>query len=201
MLDDRNFAANHHAIAALQTPDAAARSHVDVVNFLRREFLGAPDIIDVVRIPAINEDVAGLEIRAPGRRWFCPRPPAGTMSQTARGFASFCTKSASEEAPIAFSCDQLLDRFRRHIEDDASWPAFKSRRTMLAPILPSPIIPSCTITSLLFVICSLLGAGFLKESTKVRYRLLFELAIAADQIVGRAVMSELGLVLRFPVPG
>src|ERR1700730_2133529 len=61
MFYDRNFAANHHAIPALQPPDTAARSYVDVVNFLLPEFLGAPDIIDVVRIPAINEDVAGLQ--------------------------------------------------------------------------------------------------------------------------------------------
>ena len=28
---------------------------------------------------------------------------AGTISHTARGFSSFCTKSCSEEAPTAFS--------------------------------------------------------------------------------------------------
>src|ERR1700730_462171 len=60
MFYDRSFAANHHTITALQTPDTAACSHVDIVNFLRPEFLGAPDIIDVVRVPTINEDVAGL---------------------------------------------------------------------------------------------------------------------------------------------
>ena len=44
---------------------------------------------------------------------------AGTISQTARGFSSFFTKSASDEAPTAFSSHQLLDRLRRHVEDHA----------------------------------------------------------------------------------
>ena len=44
---------------------------------------------------------------------------AGTISQTARGLASFLTKSASEAAPTAFSFDQLRHRLRRHVEDHA----------------------------------------------------------------------------------
>ena len=42
------FAADHHAVAALQAPDAAARAHVHVVDALRGEFLGAADVVDVV---------------------------------------------------------------------------------------------------------------------------------------------------------
>src|ERR1700694_5924545 len=89
--------------------------------------------------------------------------PAGTINQTARGFLSFLMKSASEEDPIAFSPTNSTTAFDDMSKTTPSWPAFKSRLTMLAPILPSPIIPSCIITSLLFVICSLLGAGFLKD--------------------------------------
>ena len=44
---------------------------------------------------------------------------AGTISQTARGFASFFTKSASDDAPTAFSFASSCDRLRRHVEDHA----------------------------------------------------------------------------------
>src|SRR5439155_1463051 len=59
-----------------------------------------------------------------------------------------------------------------------SWPCFSSRRTMLAPMRPRPTIPSCI------------------ELTPVRRRssrTFFELAITADQGIGRTVMIELGL--------
>ena len=48
MLNHCRLAANHHAVAALETPDTTARSHVHIVNFLRREFLRAPDIVHVI---------------------------------------------------------------------------------------------------------------------------------------------------------
>ena len=63
MLDDGRFTANHHAVAALEAPDAAARPHVHVVDALRGELLRAPDVVDVVRIAAVDQDVAVLEQR------------------------------------------------------------------------------------------------------------------------------------------
>jgi len=62
-LDDLDFAANHHAITSLQTPDSSAGSHIDVVNLARSEFICPPDVIDVIRVPAVNEYVALLEMR------------------------------------------------------------------------------------------------------------------------------------------
>src|SRR5712691_11226755 len=56
-LDDVVLAADHHAVPALQAPDAAARAHVDVVNALRRELLRPTDIVDVVGIAAVDQDV------------------------------------------------------------------------------------------------------------------------------------------------
>ena len=70
--------------------------------------------------------------------------PAGTISQTARGLLSFLTKSSSEEEPVAPSRGELLHGIRAAVEDHAlDGRLFASRRTMLAPILPSPIMPSC----------------------------------------------------------
>src|SRR6516162_7965287 len=55
--------ADHHAVSALQTPDAAAGSDIHVVDPFRRELLGAADVVHVVRIAAVDEDVAALAVR------------------------------------------------------------------------------------------------------------------------------------------
>ncbi len=73
---------------------------------------------------------------------------AGTISQIERGFASFPTKSTRDEAPTACSCAS-----RATVSFDMSktthvCPPPISRRTMFAPIRPSPIIPSCMARSL-----------------------------------------------------
>src|SRR5262252_6925654 len=100
---------------------------------------------------------------------------AGTMSHTARGLSSFFTKSASEVAPIAFSCTSSCTVFGDMSKTTHWCPPLMRRRTMFAPIRPRPIIPSCMAVSLL--------AGL-------------ELAVAADEGVGRAVVLEGGVRAR-----
>ncbi len=68
---------------------------------------------------------------------------AGTMSQTARGLSSFFTKSTSEVDPTALSCTSSCTVFGDMSKTTHGWPPLMSRRTMFAPIRPSPIIPSC----------------------------------------------------------
>src|SRR4029079_17256695 len=58
---DAGFAADHHAVAACETPDAAAGADVDVVNFLGCEIFGAADVVDVVRVAAVDQDIVGFE--------------------------------------------------------------------------------------------------------------------------------------------
>src|SRR5437773_11002125 len=53
-LHRRRLAADHHAVAALKSPDAATRADVDVVKALRRKLVGAPNVVDVVRVAAID---------------------------------------------------------------------------------------------------------------------------------------------------
>jgi len=72
---------------------------------------------------------------------------AGTISHTDLGFSSFFTKSASEEAPTAFSWVSSCTAFGDMSKTTHWWPPWRSRRTMLAPIRPSPIIPSCIADS------------------------------------------------------
>ena len=65
------------------------------------------------------------------------------MHQAVCGDSSFATNSSSEAAPVAPSRDQLLRPRPVRIEDDRGVPARSSRRTMFAPIRPSPIMPIC----------------------------------------------------------
>jgi hypothetical protein len=63
MLDDLRFPADHLAIAALKPPDTAACSHIHVVQSLAGEFLRPADIVDVVRVAAIDHNVTGVQLR------------------------------------------------------------------------------------------------------------------------------------------
>src|SRR5579884_1128226 len=56
--DRLGFAADHQAVAALEAPDAAARAGVYVVQPAGRELLGAANVVDVVRVAAVNDRVA-----------------------------------------------------------------------------------------------------------------------------------------------
>ena len=63
VLDCGFGAADHHAVAALESPDAAAGAYVDVVDTFGGEVFGAADVVDVVGVAAVDEDVAGFEMR------------------------------------------------------------------------------------------------------------------------------------------
>src|SRR5258708_20074257 len=62
MLDDLFLAADHLAIATLETPDTTARPYIDVVQRFRVEFFRATDVIDVVRVAAVDHDLAGFDL-------------------------------------------------------------------------------------------------------------------------------------------
>src|SRR5262245_41441559 len=55
--------ADHEAIAAFEAPDATARADVQVIDLLGRQLLGTADVVYIVRVPAVDEDVAGFEQR------------------------------------------------------------------------------------------------------------------------------------------
>src|SRR5215469_15490332 len=57
------LAAYHEAVAVLETPDTAARADVDVVNAAGFELGRAARIIVEVAIAAIDQNVAGFELR------------------------------------------------------------------------------------------------------------------------------------------
>ena len=51
--------------------------------------------------------------------------PAGTISQTARGFFSVLAKSASEAVPMAFSFASSATAFADMSKTTHSWPPFE----------------------------------------------------------------------------
>src|ERR1051325_3379171 len=97
---------------------------------------------------------------------------AGTISQSLRGFSSLPTRSASEDAATALSRARSATAFGDRSNTTHWWPPLMSRRIMFEPIRPNPIIAICM------------------SSFSVP-----EPAIPADQVVGRAVVAELGLGL------
>ena len=53
---------DHHAITAVNTPDAAAGSDIDVVDALAFQFAGAAHVILEVGIAAVDDCVACLHV-------------------------------------------------------------------------------------------------------------------------------------------
>src|SRR5215469_14000897 len=86
---------------------------------------------------------------SPGSRWgsrsamVSSTTAAGTMSQTARGLSSFLTRSTKELAPTARSLTSSATAWGDLSKTTQLCPFLISRRTMLAPMRPSPIIPNC----------------------------------------------------------
>src|SRR4030095_8618935 len=118
VLDHRRFAADHQAVAALTSPDAAAGSDVHVVDALGAELLRTPDVVDVVGIAAVDEDVSGREKghevvdgRINSRRRH--HQPDGPRR------LQLLHEIRDRRGTDGLRPRQLLDRFRRPVEDHA----------------------------------------------------------------------------------
>src|SRR5207248_4948469 len=55
---DVDLSADHQAVAFVQTPDAAARAGIDVVNLLQRQRSSPPDVVVEIRVAAVDDGVA-----------------------------------------------------------------------------------------------------------------------------------------------
>ena len=63
MFDHICLAADHHAVASFESPDATAGANINVMDLFRRQFLCATDVVNVIRIPAVDQDVSRFEER------------------------------------------------------------------------------------------------------------------------------------------
>src|SRR5262245_27259779 len=139
---------NHHAIATFQPPHAATRPDVHIVDALRDEFLRTPNIVHAIGVSPVDENVFRFKMGSRSAI-IVSTAAAGTINQTARGFSSFFTKSAREDAPMAFSRANSSTTFGALSNTTHCWPPRNSRRTIFAPILPRPTIPICIMTPFL----------------------------------------------------
>ena len=60
ILNSLRLTTDHHAVTACKAPDTSAGPHVQVANTFGLQFLGPPDVINIVRVPTINDDIARL---------------------------------------------------------------------------------------------------------------------------------------------
>src|SRR5215831_1005775 len=114
---------------------------------------------------------------------------AGTINQTARGFSSFFTRSAREDAPMAFSRTNSSTTSRDLSNTTHCWPPRSRRRTIFAPILPRPIMPICITTPLFSRELLRLHSKFVEACSQPVHRCSHALALSknccsGDQHIG-----------------
>src|SRR5947207_10991713 len=52
---------DHHAVAAIQPPDAAAGANIDVTDALGRQLVAPANVVDVIGVAAVDQDVIFLQ--------------------------------------------------------------------------------------------------------------------------------------------
>jgi hypothetical protein len=89
--------AYHQAIASLETPHATTRADIEVVQALSFELFRTPDVIDVIRVPTVNENVSGGKL-------------GGQFPE--QGIHSACRNHDPDGARPLEHPDELVQRFR-----------------------------------------------------------------------------------------
>ena len=156
-LDRLAVAADHQAEAVREPPDAAGHAGVDVVDAVLRELGVAPDVVVEVRVAAVDDRVAGLEVLEQLGDLGLGRVAGGDHDPDARAASSsFATSSATllrrdEVVPgrllLVGELDGLLDG--AVVGHDAGARRGRAGGPCSPPIRPSPMKPSC--------MCVLLG--------------------------------------------
>src|SRR6267142_3751038 len=123
MADGVVFAANHLAIAALQSPDPAACSDVDIVNAFGGELLGTADVVDVIRVAAIDDDVAGLQLRGEIMQGGIDHASRNHQPDSAR-LREFLHEIVERRRTAGPYAAELLHGIRAAVVDDAIVPVF-----------------------------------------------------------------------------
>src|SRR5258705_1542601 len=115
--------ADHLAVAAFEPPDAAAGADVNVVNAFGSEFLGAANVVDVVRVAAVDEDVVlaefGSEIGDGG-----VNDGGGNHQPDGPRLLKFADEVVDGRGAGGAFTNKLLHRFRAAVVDDALMAIF-----------------------------------------------------------------------------
>ena len=126
------------------------------------ERLGAVDVVAVPRVAAVDDRVAGLEQRRQ-RATVSPTNAAGTIIHTCRGGGQRGDEVLERLAPrMPLGVERATARRSRRRRRTRAGRAC-SRRTMLAPIRPSPTMPICIGTG-----CHARGASVARSSSNRR---------------------------------
>ena len=138
-------AADHHAVADLEPPDAAGGADVDVVDARAR---AAPPRGGRRRASWCCRRRRSCRPRRAGRRARrrsarSGRPP-GPSPRPSAGRSSLATRSSSEDAPVAPWPSAALTASSLKSNATTLWSESRWMRwTMLPPIFPRPTKPSC----------------------------------------------------------
>ena len=127
-----------------QPPDAAAHADVDVVDAGAAQFGRAPDIVDVVRVAAVDDVSPGCEERASVVDRRVDHAGGHHHPDVARRVELRRRAPASDRRPAMPSAAMAATASGATSCATQSCPARVSRRTMFAPMRPRPIMPSCT---------------------------------------------------------
>ena len=117
--DGRVGSADHHAVAAFQPPHAAAGTDVDVIDLFRRELLAPPDVVDVIRIAAVDDGVAGFHQRHELGEHLVDRRRRHHQPHGA-GLSELPDKVGKRRRPDSVLRRQILHGLREHVEDNAT---------------------------------------------------------------------------------
>src|SRR5208337_3976356 len=117
-------AADHHAVTALKPPDTATGSGVHILDVLRRELTGTPDVVHIIGVASVDEDIAAFKV------WH--KAGNGAVNGRSGDHQPYRTRS------LQFTCHvfkrggsrgallyKRLFRLRRHIENHASVAVLK----------------------------------------------------------------------------
>jgi hypothetical protein len=63
MADNLVLAADHQAVAALESRNTAARAHIQIVKIALFQLDCAPNIVAVIRVAAVDDDIFTLQKR------------------------------------------------------------------------------------------------------------------------------------------
>ena len=148
VLDGCRRTANHQAIASLQAPDTAAGAYVHVLDSFRRKRSGATDVIDVIRIAAVDENVAGFEVRRNLGDGLVDYGRGNHQPDRAR-LVELADHVGERGSSHGFLLLQILNDFGA-TGRTPRWcgRCSASACTMLEPILPRPTIPNCIVAPL-----------------------------------------------------
>src|ERR1700730_16274108 len=89
--------------------------------------------------------------------------PAGNMTHTARGFSSRPTSCLRSVLPVIRSPTSALTAAGVRLKTTHRCPLAARRRTMLPPMRPKPIMPSCIWPSPVVLLCERLPRGVLER--------------------------------------